>query len=1061
MTTFKLEVDWDGDGYASAGGDFADTLINTYNADALWKFTDVFADNAVICHNETDYNGTATGVTWQDTASPIVSDENSAPKFDGTNDYFNLFTTAFRDIFDGDTCSVMIWVKPDTNAFSAVRHIWRMQGSIDFRTQTHSSGDRIRALRGSAFVSTFVGDTDTFTGWHMLTVTTDDATNAFKIYFDNALLDSCTQSSAFGTLTSFLIGASADTPSNVFEGWLAWLTVWSGTELSLNDIQAIYAASQLPGSSEDDLTLYTERAYWSVGAFDLERRVASTGQMTAILDNGTKNFSPAFTGGDYYGRLVPGLNMRLTATVGVTTHTLFTGYTRSFEPDAGAGGRKMCTMVCEDRLGLVQRAQISLPLQENYRFDHLLALIASDVFEGGRASSKIGFLYNPDDGDTFTMTYAHPETGTETTVYTFKNALVSAYDVLIAATRDETAENFSAAVNNADGEEETYGANTYRNGYLVADDPVDGTEFGGGDITPYAGSAGNWPLGATADPGSNTYWMRQTIVVATGGNLTSMTTDFGATTGAPSGTVTWEFTDDSETVIQTGTFTPSASATNTITPTDLFIEAGTYRLVFRPTAAQSPGNYWTIIYSIGTDPYAAADAEYNTDGGGWGAWGNGEDLACSFTIASITRRDVILRATARGIWWSDYGSYSSTGDWRHTDAGDDTAGTDAPAGATDFETGTQAFGYAAENWDLNDTNAITAFEQSTNSEWGFFWIARDGTLVGKNRNWYFTRATSATDITIAAQGITLRGRLTGDTVYNRMIVNYTPKTTKAVGVIAQANRVLRIPGKGINPITLGQGGARPLGQRYSRLNGYAGGSASTAPAAGETLTRLSFTDPDTGQVMGAKNVINPVPGTDYTVYDDDAGEGFNYTNTSPRRHFPSAAVVGSGVEIAWKNTATGELYIRGLQVRGTAIIGYDPQQAIRQDDDSTSDYGLREKVIDIPFHSTENFAGAIANYMLARYKIPRYIIESVELDGLSLFSAVSPLATELGHVAALTDDQLGISERYVVMGIDGQLDSGSEQCKLTFRFLPLDDSTYWLLEDATYGVLGETTRLAI
>ena len=50
-----------------------------------------------------------------------------------------------------------------------------------------------------------------------------------------------------------------------------------------------------------------------------------------------------------------------------------------------------------------------------------------------------------------------------------------------------------------------------------------------------------------------------------------------------------------------------------------------------------------------------------------------------------------------------------------------------------------------------------------------------------------------------------------------------------------------------------------------------------------------------------------------------------------------------------------------------------------------------------------------------------------------------------------------LAERAVLdgaMAVDGS-------CGLTFALERIDDITYWILEDATYGLLGDTTRLGV
>lgn len=68
---------------------------------------------------------------------------------------------------------------------------------------------------------------------------------------------------------------------------------------------------------------------------------------------------------------------------------------------------------------------------------------------------------------------------------------------------------------------------------------------------------------------------------------------------------------------------------------------------------------------------------------------------------------------------------------------------------------------------------------------------------------------------------------------------------------------------------------------------------------------------------------------------------------------------------------------------------------------------------------------------------------------------------ELGDVISVTDRQLNIhGQKYMVTGISYGFNA-TRTLRVEFSVRPLDDMTYWLLGDATYGALGVTTRLAV
>jgi hypothetical protein len=145
--------------------------------------------------------------------------------------------------------------------------------------------------------------------------------------------------------------------------------------------------------------------------------------------------------------------------------------------------------------------------------------------------------------------------------------------------------------------------------------PLRGPSGAGGTESSGAQSGALLPVG---NFGGTSYAQASTLT-CTAGRLSQFTVDFGATVGTPTGTVTWEVQSvtssvPSNTVLATGTFTPTASSTNTITITNgIFMLGGTsYAIVIKSTSAQSSDNYWQIVaktsgtYANGARCYATS-----------------------------------------------------------------------------------------------------------------------------------------------------------------------------------------------------------------------------------------------------------------------------------------------------------------------------------------------------------------------------------------------------------------------------------------------------------------------
>jgi hypothetical protein len=75
--------------------------------------------------------------------------------------------------------------------------------------------------------------------------------------------------------------------------------------------------------NKDVITAYVIDANLSAGFSDEMRHVADVGQAFFKLDNGDRRFSPAYTAGSLYGKLLPNRPVRVQATSGATTWTLW------------------------------------------------------------------------------------------------------------------------------------------------------------------------------------------------------------------------------------------------------------------------------------------------------------------------------------------------------------------------------------------------------------------------------------------------------------------------------------------------------------------------------------------------------------------------------------------------------------------------------------------------------------------------------------------------------------------------------------------------------------------
>ena len=169
-----------------------------------------------------------------------------------------------------------------------------------------------------------------------------------------------------------------------------------------------------------------------------------------------------------------------------------------------------------------------------------------------------------------------------------------------------------------------------------------------GTVTQASTNASNYAIG---ESGGVQVWGGQGFQVTQGGRFTQATFSFATNVGTPSGTVTWELRSNnagvpSSTILESGTFTPTASATNTITPagTTSLAEGTLYWLILRPTNTQSSGNRWQLNYST-ANPYAYDSAFSTNSGASWTA-SSANDLV--FTITTVGNEESLIM----GRWGS-------------------------------------------------------------------------------------------------------------------------------------------------------------------------------------------------------------------------------------------------------------------------------------------------------------------------------------------------------------------------------------------------------------------------
>lgn len=781
----------------------------------------------------------------------------------------------------------------------------------------------------------------------------------------------------------------------------------------------------------DDITDYVTSLQASLGMEDEQAHVATVGFCQVALNNASKAFSPEYSAGTYYGKLLPRLPFKVDVVEDGNTWTLFRGVTARWYAQSGKFGPRTATLEAECLLSVPQNYDVSLPLQLNTVADDLLKLVGSAAFNTARATGHIAFAGNVSNNDTVTV-------GDVT--YTFKTALTSpeeAGEVLIGADAESSAANLIAAINGEEGAGTTYSTGTERADVATASPDGEALSI------PTAGVAQGFAVGRWPD-NDNLYYEGQSFTLETGGLLSEFALWFGNRGGSPVGTMTWKIfvfdPDAGETVgaaLETGTFTPTTPEPvwNTVAAAGTtYLEPGVYKLELETTVDQASGDYWNVLASDGAAGDVYEDGTFwqlQADPlDEWGEW-VGQDLTMTLTCAF---QRVYLTANARGAWGNAIALAASGANLSVSGAAL-SGGVDGPAGLFSYEAGLQTFLYAADNWQGENTNGLRAIEEAVTSEWGYLWSARDGTLTFKNRDWIFKRQLEAAAMAFDNEPNMIDGSVDTFDIVNNVSVSYAPRRVAATAVVARATDGIRVLGK------------RAIRRRNS-----------SDPYIGDVIT-LPFVDPEGGRTVAAKDLIHPVPGTDYRV--TRGGQGLTADLSSEGYVTCTLARNANDVEVTFQNTAKLTYWVWDFQIRGAAVLTYNRMQSVRDSEASVAAYGRRKMDVELPLYSTHALAESIADYLVLRYATPVYRVPQIALRGRTIFGGVNIYSVEIGDMIEVTDDQTGLdSARFVIIGYTALLERGGYH-ELNWTVRRLDDRNFFILDDPVYSKLDGTNYLTI
>jgi len=358
---------------------------------------------------------------------------------------------------------------------------------------------------------------------------------------------------------------------------------------------------------------------------------------------------------------------------------------------------------------------------------------------------------------------------------------------------------------------------------------------------------------------------------------------------------------------------------------------------------------------------------------------------------------------------------------------------------TDFETGTQTFTYAGDQWSSDgDVNAMSAVRDVVDSEYGWFVIARDGMPTFRNKNLLFVAA-NATPFVLDNTHVSIDNpRISRDDIRNVVTVSHTPRGTLASGTIAQTARSYRADaGTGV--------------ERWS---------PDVAVGNNATVIKLPFKDPSTERPIAALSVTPLIAGTHYDVTDDAGGGGTSYNSNANFKltYFVNA----SEIEITLvNNTANTILYVHDLYVVGVGLVSYDQEQIVKRDDTSISAYGKIVYDYTVPLPAPETFLNSLASHLLTSRSTAQFLTDGVTYDNPIDAGTSHLFSRDLFDLVAVSDDQLSLSaQKLLIVGLEYTFAAGQVSGVSLFT-RDVGNNTYWQLGTTGFSELGATTRLAL
>lgn len=191
---------------------------------------------------------------------------------------------------------------------------------------------------------------------------------------------------------------------------------------------------------------------------------------------------------------------------------------------------------------------------------------------------------------------------------------------------------------------------------------------------------------------------------------------------------------------------------------------------------------------------------------------------------------------------------------------------------------------------------------------------------------------------------------------------------------------------------------------------------------GETITgyRGQYRDPSNPATkVSGISMQAMVSGTDYVATENEDGTGASKTaNLTVTPTFGSESV-------EFVLSATADLWIQTLQVKGKGVYTDTPIQSVQEDTASQDIHGVIPLTLDFRYLADVNKARSYCSYILSREALPRNTIDKCPIwANYSWLHMQAFMQLEPGSKAHFTEAQTGIDGDYFINGYEAELYPG-------------------------------------